>query len=925
MQATAVIQPYHVIIRTARLLILFLLPALGGFGQTYFLRGHVKDTIANKDCAGSIVALLRNDSTTVRSTRTDGEGRFQLRTSASSGIYLLLVVDSAYKPLYRSIRIGPNAPSDLGELVLNPRSDSLQAVIVLPRVLPPRMKGDTLEYNTENIRLKPNAAVEELLGRLPGLQIDANGNITFNGEKIQRLLVDGEDLFGSDPSIVTKNLNADMIAKVQVLDKKSDQAEFTGIDDGVRNKTLNLKLKESAKKGGYFGKLEAGGNTQGYYNANGLLGSFRDREQFTALGLASNTGSLGFNSGPGNSPAALSVLTGTGDALGASAGPGIPQVAATAVHYTNTWDGKVDHIVGNYQFGHLFTRPVTSSRNEQILPDSIYVQTQNSNSTNIQDQHRLNAQYDFVPDSLSALRLTFNGLTIRGHNQLGSVGSSTFNDTLVNSSLRTIRSDVNNQNFNGILSWRTRARKKPGRSLSLIANLAQGNNNTDGYLYARNLFYHSGGNLLRSDTTDQRKQIVSDNFILNSNLGYTEPLGKRTIIALGYGLLLNNSHSSQGTFDKAGGKYNEYIDSLSNNYQSRTLTQFGMLNLQGKGAHFTYTIGSNITWYSYRQQDLLLDSTLYYRYVNWAPHIFFTYTPGLYTNLTFGYSANTQQPSISQLQPVHNNYDPLHIVLGNPDLHPSLSQSFNLGFRRLKPFVLNLGLGFGFTSNSISTRTYTDSLGRQISQSVNTGGAQNASLNGGINKRLVSIGIDAGFHVNLSYTRSVNYINTTLSRNDNYNGGGGFTLAKYVPDKYTIQLNSNFSYFYARSSVNTAALTHYWTQAHTGTLSVFPFRGLEINTNALYTWQQKTSVFAANTSVLLWNAFVSQNFFENQMTLRVQLNNILDNNAGISRSSSGNSNSETRANILGRYWMVSAIWHFKARRGADRVVASTGK
>ncbi len=210
-----------------------------------------------------------------------------------------------------------------GRDTLLPKVDSLKAAVVTA-VLRPRMKGDTVEYNTEHIQVPPNAVVEELLGRLPGLQIGPDGTITFNGEKIQHLLVDGQDIFGSNPTMVTRNFDANKIARVQILDRKTDQAIFTGIDDGTRIKTINLVMKESAKDG-YFGKEEAGGNTGAFYNANGALAAFRDKEQFTALGLASNTGVLGFAGGNGRG-GAISFLNENTDALGASAGVGVPHL-----------------------------------------------------------------------------------------------------------------------------------------------------------------------------------------------------------------------------------------------------------------------------------------------------------------------------------------------------------------------------------------------------------------------------------------------------------------------------------------------------------------------------------------------------------------------------------------------------------------------
>ncbi|HMI60259.1 MAG TPA: hypothetical protein VK518_05105, partial [Puia sp.] len=254
--------------------------------------------------------------------------------------------------------------------------------------------------------MRPNASVEELIGRLPGLRIDADGTITFNGEKITQLLVDGEDLFASDPTLVTRSFDASKIARIQLLDRKSDQTRFSGIDDGRRTKTLNLVLKDDSKKG-YFGKVEAGTNTQENYNATGLLASFKNREQIAALGLASNIGVTGFNTNSGSSAVGISSLNAIPDPMGASAGRGIPRMLATGLHYANTWKENDDHLVGNYQYGNLLTRPVTSSTTIQALPDSLYVQNRSARSINQQNQHLGYSTFDFLGDKSSSLQIGF--------------------------------------------------------------------------------------------------------------------------------------------------------------------------------------------------------------------------------------------------------------------------------------------------------------------------------------------------------------------------------------------------------------------------------------------------------------------------------------------------------------------------------------
>jgi hypothetical protein len=786
-----------------------------------------------------------------------------------------------------------------------PRVDSLKAAIVTA-ILRPRMKGDTTEYNTDNIRLRANANVEELLRQLPGLQVDANGNIIFNGERIERLLVDGEDLFGGNPTLVTRNFDASKISRVQVLDRKTDQAIFTGIDDGTRTKTLNLVLKESAKDG-YFGKIEAGSNTDGYYTSNVALAAFKQKEQFTALGLTANTGTLGVSNTAGDASGSVSFVNEGSDPLAASAGVGIPQFSGAALHYANTWNGADDHIVGNYQYSHFLTRPQTTIQTIQAEPNSLYRQNLQNQSVNQQDLHWLYGTYDWAPSSKEALKITFHGSNAQGQNQLSSVGQSSFNDTSVNASRRTIQDRVALTSAGGNISWRTII-KRPDRVFSMAFEMSKVAQTTNGFLYSLNKFYSPNGTAQSQDTVDQRKGISSHPLSIGGSLSYTEPIWSGAILAANYSLAVDRDEPLQVTYNRGDGKYQEIVDSLSSHFQTQTISQNGILNLQGKLRHLNYTVGSNWLVYSHRQKDLLADSSLNQHYFNLAPKIILNYTPNTSTNLRFFYTASTRQPSNAQLQPVKNNNDPLHINLGNPALKPAFNQSFRLEFHRLKAWLINLSLRLNVASKSISTKTITDSLGRQISQPVNVDGGRAAMLNFSIMRKV--LGFDAGVHATGNYSQTVNYINADLNHTNIYTGSGGFSLNKNVPEKYTLQLNTDFSYLSQVSSVNIASPIRYWTQSHYLALTVFILRNYEINSNAVYTWQQKTSQFTANTSVLLLNGSVSRNILNERLALKAQWSNILNQNTGASRAAINNINTQTTTNILGRYWMLSVIYHF---------------
>ncbi|HVU95514.1 MAG TPA: outer membrane beta-barrel protein [Puia sp.] len=794
----------------------------------------------------------------------------------------------------------PNNPRD----TTLPRIDSLRAVIVSSKPRP-RVKTDTVEYNTENMRLRMHATVEDMLGRLPGLRIDPSGAVYYNGEKIDKLLVDGEDIFASDPTLITRNFDGSKIARVQILNRKSDHARFTGIDDGTRTKTLNLIMKES-EKNGYFGKGEAGGDTEGYHSADGFLAAFRDKEQFMVLGQAANTGAAGMDINGTGSGRIISYNI-IGDPLGASAGAGIPRYEAAAAHYGNAWRDSKDHLTTNYQFSHSATEPLTTTTSVETLPGGIFGQSQWSASDNTQDQQLLYGMFDWASSKRTALEMTFETSKSNGINQLEARTGSSLNDTLQNSGERTIRDKVNGQHFNTGMSWRIGMGKNADHVLSFNFGGGRIDNVTDGYLYSLNRFYQNGG-VQSQDTVDQRKAIASHTTNLGGGLNYAEPLWKDATLGFSYGAYLSGDKPLQASYGRNGGKYDLRIDSLSSYYQTKTVIQNAAIILQGSNKVLSYSIGNSWLGFSYRQQDLLAKSLQHWNYWNWAPRARLTYTPNPALSFVFGYSASTQQPAITQLQPVTNNSDPLHLTLGNPDLRPAFNQTIEWEFHRFKTWNLNISGNLALASNAISTKTTTDTLGRQVSQPVNVDGGRSVNFNLSVDRRFGDI--DVSLHSNANVSRSVNYVNADLNRNTAFNGAGGVNLGRYVTGKYSAQLGANYGYFSQKSSVNASAPVHYWTQNYNANFSLFLIKDFNLTTNLVYNAQGRSASFPTSTSTAYWNAALGRNFLENRLEVRFQFNNILNSNAGIGRSNTGNIVTQTSTNILGRYWLLGAAYRF---------------
>lgn len=796
--------------------------------------------------------------------------------------------------------------------------DSLKPAIVTAP-LRPHIKGDTIEYATGSIRLRPYANVEQLLGRLPGLQIDNDGTITFNGEKIQHLLVDGEDLFGNNPALVTRNFDASKIARIQILDRKSEYARFSGIDDGSRTKTLNLILKDSARNS-YFGKLEAGAAPDGYYNGDAVLAGFRGKEQFTGIGLVANTGVLSVAGGSGAGAAGLTFQAGGADPLGASAGTGIPRIAGTALHYANTWEVNREHLVTNYQYSHYETEPVTTTQTVQTLSDSIYRQYQQSQSRNQQDQHWLDGIFDFNPGHKTGLQIHFHGGTLQERNEYGARGSSSFNNVPINGSVRSISDQVRQRNFSGDLYWRTDL-GKPGRNLTVNVGMNSSNSRTDGYIYSVNSFFRPDGTVGNVDTIDQRKRIADAPFVLKGGLAGTEPLWKNAQLGAIYNLSRQTDDDLQYTYDRGTGKYQVLVDSLSTQFKSQTISQQGNVVLQEQLHKLLYVLGIDWNDYRYQQKDLLSGKVLRQTYSTLSPKLIVIYYLSSQSSVRLFYRTQTQEPSISQLQPAKNNSDPLRLILGNPDLKPTLKRSIVMDYGQEKTWRVFVSGIYTVISKSISMRTFIDSLGRQVSESVNVDGDRLGVLNMSLSRRIRSV--DLSLYYSGSVSRNFNYVNTILNRNNSYQTGGGIGLTKAVPEKFIIQLNTRFYYFTQRSSVNSSSPVHYWTQNHSGSLTLYLWRNYTFATDALYTWQQQASAFAGNNSVLLWNGSLGRDFLQHRLAIKVQFNNTLDYKSGITRTNVNNINTENSTNILGRYWLLTATWHFD--RSFRKPVPSAGQ
>ncbi len=550
-----------------------------------------KDNLENT----SIVIINQKDSFLVKFTLSNSRGEFDI-TNLRPGNYILLLSYPHYADYAEEFVLDSlHLLKDFGRINMTLKSALLQEVIVNGKAAAVKIKGDTTEFNAGSYIIQPNSKVEDLLRQLPGIQVDRNGKITAQGKTVNKVLVDGEEFFGDDPTLVTRNIRGDMVDKIQLYDKKSDRAIFTGIDDGKREKTINVKLKED-KKNGYFGKILASYGTKKFHEAQAMINIFRGREKIAAYGAISNTGSLGLNSTDAGKYSNNDEFTYVSNGLGAKMidpesfqgtydGRGLPLATGAGLHYENKWDEDKYGLNSNYRLGSL---KVTGAGNEytvNTLPGE--TTTTNSDRTFTRNAFRQKAdgKMTILPDSLSAIRISINGsLSNSSSNEAFTTYTRRQDSSFQNKGERTLTNDADNKNFDATASWNRRL-ARPGRTISVNVRQSAVLQQSIGLLQSFNQFFDTGNAILDSARIDQYKTARNSTQTFNSNIIYTEPINKALRVMLNFGLNISKGKSWQQSFNKDGsGHYSSLDTAFSSHFELGQFSGVGgvVFNYAGK-------------------------------------------------------------------------------------------------------------------------------------------------------------------------------------------------------------------------------------------------------------------------------------------------------------------------------------------------------
>lgn len=906
--------------------------------------GEVKGKLVDKEdkqplSAATVTLQHLPDSVVAYTAFTDKSGSFHLKGIAG-GKYRLLVTYLGYRSMGMAVEISAgDLRKDIGVLATTKRDLSLKEVEIIEAIPPVTIKKDTLEFHADAFKTRENAMVEELLKKLPGVQVEKDGTVKAQGETVKKVLVDGKTFFGNDPKIATRNLPANIVDKVQIIDKKSDQAEFTKIDDGQTEKAINLTIKPDKKKG-YFGRASAGYGTDDRFSANLSLHRFREDQQLSFLGGGNNVNDLGFtfqdafsfsgmNRGGGlnaSSPRGggsgnVMVKMGGGNGGGAmnigelsigSSSEGLSRNWNAGINYSDNW-AKNLRVSGSYFFNDTKTDIEKQTARQNILPDTTYYYNENNRALNNNTNHRANFRMEYDIDSMHSLIITpslsYSKGEYQADNQYQSLDE---NKRLINNGHAQTSSSITSPEISTNLLFRKRFNKE-GRTLSVNMNLQHNTATNDSRLYSINEYYQQNGGSF-ADTLNQQSRQESDKWTTGVKVTYTEPVFTDRYLELSYGYNRDYNTADKRTYDYNLGnaKYDQLNDSLSNAYKNSFVMQEAGISIRTQKLKYDYTLGLNMQFTDLNSHNITRDSTIQQRNVNFFPVASFNYSFSGGKRLRFMYQGNNRQPTLTELQPVPDNSDPLYIKQGNPDLQPEFSNNFNLQYQSFSRSSMRLflaSLNANFTSRKIVNANSTNQLGQQTSKPVNADGAYsiNAFVVNTFPLKLENTAIHSNTSAN--YNRDISFINTVKNYTKNLTLTQRLSFNYAHKELFDISTGAQVNYNAARYTVQQNNNTNFFNYVFSIDGNLNLPKGFIIGSDLDYTVNTgRTEGY--NQQVTMLNAFVSKSVFKKQQgVIKLSVFDILNQNVSIRRNVAENYIEDVETRVLQRYFLLSFTYH----------------
>lgn len=882
--------------------------------------GSVVEQGSDTPIEQATVRLLNvKDSAMVRGVVSARNGSFTLK-NVKKGSYLLHITFIGYDPLYQPLQItGKKNPVNVGKLELSDGAIELGEAVVIGKAPEVTVRNDTVEYNADSYKVTEGSVLEDLLKKMPGVEVDSEGKITVNGKEVKKVMVDGKEFFSDDPKVASKNLPAKMIDKLQVLDKKSDMAQMTGFDDGEEETVINLTVKPGMKQG-WFGNAYGGYGSKDRYEGNAMVNRFVNNDQITFMGGANNTNNMGF------SDLASTMFSGMGGGGGRrggfGAGSGITSSGNAGLNFSKEFKPDKLTLGGNTRYSHSDNDARSKSDRQNILPgDSSSYDNSEAMSRTKSDNFGVDFRLEWKPDTMT--QLIFRPSFSLSHSMNDNFSDATTLDNerdTVNTNKSNNYSESNGYNLNASIDFSRKLNNK-GRVFS--ATLSGGN--SDSYSDGMNrsdIVYFNQTDALKNSIIDQRSRYDNKGFNYRAYVSWVEPIGHNNFIQATYSISQRKQEALKNVYNQdADGIYNVLDSAYSQSYRNNFISQRASLSFKSQRAKFNYTIGLNLAPSYSSSENFVGDTTLSKitrKVVNLSPMAQFNYMFDKRTNLRIMYNGRTSQPSMTQLQPVADISDPTNITIGNPDLNPRYTNNVFIRFQQFTPekqraFMI-MANGSYIINDIVSYTSYNQETGVKTTTYKNVNGNYSGNVRMMLNTPLKNKKFSINSMTMASFANSNGYINEEKNTNRNLilSERGGIDFRSSYLD---LGVNGNIRYNATSNSLqkeNNQNTFNYGAGGYTTIYLPLDFK-IESDVN----WSTNSGYgdgFKQNE--VLWNASASKSFLKNnQGTLRFKIYDILQQRSNISRSVTASYIQDSEYNTLGSYFMVHFIYRFSIFKG----------
>lgn len=902
------------------LFLLLLAPVTVAQSDRFNVSGSVIDDEELPLPQATVVLLTRTDSVLTKFTTTAPDGRFILRR-VLPGEYILQITYVGFSTLRKDIAL-LDEDLDVGIQSMALLVEELGEVVVSADHIPFVVKRDTLEYNANAFTVRPNDVVEDLLKRLPGIEVEADGSIKAQGETVDNVLVDGKEFFADTPSAVTKNLPAQAVDKVQVYDKDSDQAEFTGVPDGQEEKTIDLLLKEDAKQG-LMGNLSGaiGGEQTpgGRYATRVNLMRFSPNTQLSLLGNANNVGQSGIGvqdilglvmAGGGTSFISPDMLRSLG-----SGGGGFSESITLGLNAGH------DFSENNYLRGSYFLDKQDQLRNSTTQRNELTGQNASAygddfstaNTDNLGHRVNLNAQVQLSPGHRIRARGTMRW-SLSGLAQTGVQKTFGSQQVLINEAQSAVDSENTRINGSGTLTWRKKL-SDSGTSLVATAGLSLSDNDEIAELLTRTGIA-STGNIMTWQEVQQDQDQFGRTQGTDIRLSLTHPMENGFSI-LTFGEWDFSRREEDKRFYDTKDRIRRLNSRLSSAFE-RTYTYYRT------GVRLTRDNDRGWLALQVHLQRSQLDGTsdnnlpaVTAGYTHILPEVQYKRTLKENQTVEVRYGTDTREPTLQELQPFSDNRNPLRIYAGNPDLEPETSHTVSGSFQSFDPWTyLNIFayLRTTYTRNQIVPTRLIDTSLRQTVSAINSDAGWNTQMNASVGMPIRPLNIKVRLNNNLNLSTGSEFINSVENSSRIIRNGLGITISNRDQDIIELEAGIRGTYNYVDYSINTNLNQQYINSSYTFDVSWHPTFNWTINADLRYqTYDQ--DVFGEVRNKALIGASLKRLFMDERASITLEVHDLLNQNLAVSFNNSASYISEHRTETLGRYIMLRLTYRLSAVGG----------